>query len=402
MGDFYNTLKSVGSVGDYTRLQEEFDLKKAQAEQAAQLNALQGQKLQREMNTPDLESLAKQSLYAYHQGQPLSPEGKAALQTLAALEGNKTSYKADEFGDVKAYTEANPYAQFLDASTTPSFGGDPMAASQNAIMQRQSEIGSNPYQSDFTPVNLTQYDIEQQLQGTPVASQGANVPQQKNQLTDMAFDPQYSPQLDPEISRTTWGRKEGYNDAIARRKALFEAQLKQSMEKDTPYSDIGKMKKDEDRGLVPVGSTKALTEKARQPTVEEKRATDLAQEGLNALKDYEKALFKNGQINRAAIITGDFSIEGRDLIQPLRTAIVNNIYLKTGAAATPGEIESQMAQYKPNVFDTEPQIRRKLDSLKSFLKTKAPDFNPTGFRENQQNNQAEDPIDAELRRRGVL
>lgn len=45
MGDFYNTLKSVGSVGDYTRLQEEFDLKKQQA-------AIEMQNAQRGGNLP--------------------------------------------------------------------------------------------------------------------------------------------------------------------------------------------------------------------------------------------------------------------------------------------------------------------------------------------------------------
>lgn len=110
-----------------------------------------------------------------------------------------------------------------------------------------------------------------------------------------------------------------------------------------------------------------------------RKENDLAKEALNALKDYEGALYdKNGTINRSAVNFGEWTTEGRDLYQPLRTAVANNIYLKTGAAATPGEIEAQMKQYQPSMFDTKEQIERKAASLKQFLTSKAPDFVPTG------------------------
>lgn len=109
------------------------------------------------------------------------------------------------------------------------------------------------------------------------------------------------------------------------------------------------------------------------------KARKLAEEGLNALTDYKSALYDpDGSINRTAINFGEITSEGRDLLQPLRTAVGNNIYLKTGAAATPGEIDEQLKQYQPSRFDTQEQIERKARSLEQFLQSNAPNYTPTG------------------------
>lgn len=167
---------------DYQRLQEEFDLKKAAANQAAQINAMQMQKFQKELATPDLEGMAQSALYGYYQGQPLSPEGRAAIETLGAMKGSTVQYKPDASGRVMAVTEPNPYQMFLagaghGGAAPVNFGADPMAASQAAIAQRQSQIGSNPYQ-DFTPAEPSFQDVVNLTQGAGGGEQGlgANSP----------------------------------------------------------------------------------------------------------------------------------------------------------------------------------------------------------------------------------
>jgi len=49
MSDFYTKLKSMGSIGDYQKLEQEFQMKKAQAAQAQQLGDLQIQQLNQEL-----------------------------------------------------------------------------------------------------------------------------------------------------------------------------------------------------------------------------------------------------------------------------------------------------------------------------------------------------------------
>lgn len=117
----------------------------------------------------------------------------------------------------------------------------------------------------------------------------------------------------------------------------------------------------------------------KKTTEGSEKARKLAEEGLNALTDYKSALYdEDGTINRTAINLGELTSGGRDLLQPLRTAVGNNIYLKTGAAATPGEIDEQLKQYQPSRFDTQAQIERKAKSLEQFLQSNAPDYVPTG------------------------
>lgn len=271
--DYRMLRQGIASLGDFQKLEEEFQLKKAQAEQAAQLNALQGQKLQRELSAPDLESLAQQSLYAYHQGQPLTSEGKAAIETLATLKGSNVQYKPDEFGNVRAVSEPNPYQQFLGGQTAPSFGGDPMAASQNAIRQRQSEIGSNPYQGEIIPVSMTQADIEQQLQGTPVASQDGT------DFSSAVSDSRYAPpKLDSMVANSPFGKK-----------AVFEQQLKYLGDLKNPSTELGKMQKDEAMGLVPKGSTELLLKEKTRQTRKEALGLEKEEKAAREAAEQEKA-----------------------------------------------------------------------------------------------------------------
>jgi hypothetical protein len=170
------------SKADYDRLQEDFDTKKLAQQQAAQLGALQVEQAKKQLSSPDLETLAQQSLYAYHQGQPMTPEGEAALRTLATLEGNKVTYKPDAWGTVRAQTEPNPYDLFLSDNFATKYGtksdpiygskSDPMAASREAIARREAEIGANPYQSDLEVMPMTVADIEGQLGTTRGQPQG--------------------------------------------------------------------------------------------------------------------------------------------------------------------------------------------------------------------------------------
>lgn len=217
------------SFDDYERLQQEFDMQKAAREQAAQIGALQIQQAQKQLATPDLEALAQQSLYAYHQGQPLSPEGKAALETLATMKGETVQFKPDEFGNVRAFTEPNPYQQFLGNVSTPvSYGtGDPLTASRNAITQRQGNIEVQPL--DLAGVEAQIGDMGasggQMMGNSPALTMGgAN----KDDLSVMAFSPEYAPQLDAEIMNSPYGRKKIFEDQLARDTKKTEADISAS------------------------------------------------------------------------------------------------------------------------------------------------------------------------------
>jgi hypothetical protein len=265
------------SFNDYQRMQEEFEAQKAAQEQAAQLNALQMQKVQKDLNSTDLKGLAEQSLFAYHQGQPLTSEGRAALETLASLEGNKTTYEPDELGTVRAVTRPNPFQQFLGSSGSamPSpVGGDPIAASRQAIAQRTNEIGGNPYQDDLGIQPMDLAGIEQMMGSSPALNMPVKGAKPASDLSGMAFDPQYAPNLDPQVASSAFGRK-----------AIFEKQLKLMEDMNNPATEIGKMQLDEKRGLVPAGSTENLIKEKTRQTRKEDMALE-AQE--KAAKEAEK------------------------------------------------------------------------------------------------------------------
>jgi len=195
MSDFYNSLKSMGSIGDYQKLEAEFQLKKAQAAQQAQMNDIAMQKAQAEAAQPDIEGLASRGLFDYYQGKPLTPEAKAALETQAVLKGSSVQYKPDAAGNVRAVTEPNAYQQFLGGMSAPSAGGDPMAASRAAVTQRQGQIGANPYgTTPQEPVfnDMTVADIENAISpNNPGMRLGGQKP--SSDLSQMAFDKQFTP-----------------------------------------------------------------------------------------------------------------------------------------------------------------------------------------------------------------
>lgn len=158
------------NFGDLLKLEEEFQLKK-------QLGNLQMKQLQNEVSRPNLEGLAEQSLFAYHQGQPMTKEGQAAIEALATLKGSSVKYQPDAFGNVRAVSEPNPYQQFLGGG-----GGDPLAASQAAISQRQQQIGANPYQGELEvePMDLAQVEQSLGANSPALRMEGANVQPQTN------------------------------------------------------------------------------------------------------------------------------------------------------------------------------------------------------------------------------
>jgi hypothetical protein len=259
---YLNLINDRKSISDFQKLQEEFDLRKAQAQQENVLRSAQVQKIQNELATPDIESLAQQSLYDYHQGKPMTPQGRAAIETLATLKGSSVKYSPDEFGTVRAISEPNPFQQFLGQSG----GGQRMPQ----MSQPPQPSTMKNYGNDFSVEPLDIASIEAQLGNVPnvggqvtANSPAFNMPvrggQPPSQLSNMAFDPQYAPQLDKQIAESPFGRK-----------AIFEKQLKLMEDMNNPSTEIGKMQLDEKRGLVPLGSTEMLIkEKSRQTRKED-------------------------------------------------------------------------------------------------------------------------------------
>lgn len=158
-GTFGEILKNRRGVGDFMREAEEFEARKKQRQMQEQLGNLQIQKAQKEMDAFDvdsLKSLAAEGLFNVNQGKQMSDEQRAAFETMAVLEGQKTKYQADEFGNVKALTQPNTYQQFLMSQADSNVGGgaiDPLDASRNAVMQRnaqgiQNRFGTLPPSSD--------------------------------------------------------------------------------------------------------------------------------------------------------------------------------------------------------------------------------------------------------------
>jgi len=177
-----NVFSKLRSFTDYTRendlykrSEEEFNMRKQDALFKKQILH---DKLKSQRNDP--KNLASDAVFRHFKGQELSPDDMAALQTVAAMDGSKTQYKPDEFGNVRAVTQDSPYAAILnriqgntageaarpvqqgqfggmdfppvdmEAPLTPQQWQDqnPVEASRNAVMQRQAQIGSNPYQRE--------------------------------------------------------------------------------------------------------------------------------------------------------------------------------------------------------------------------------------------------------------
>lgn len=121
---------------------------------------------------------------------------------------------------------------------------------------------------------------------------------------------------------------------------------------------------------------------AVKPTVESERARKLAEESIDNLALAKQTLFKDGKINRAALLEsvdapflGTVAVgEGRDLTQAIERSIQNSVYLKTGTAAPEGEMRRLLKQYAPSKYDSDEQIKNKINSLEKFLKSNAPDY----------------------------
>lgn len=298
MSDFYTKLKSMGSVGDYQKLEAEFQMKKAQAAQQQQLNDIAMQKAQAEIAQPDIKGLASRGLFDYYQGKPLTAEARAALETQAVLEGSNVKYQPDMFGNVRAVSEPNPYQQFLGSSSRP------MAAPSAAVTQAQIE---NPSQEPVFK-DMTVADIETAISpNNPGMTLGQKKP---SDLSQMAFDPKNAPSLDAEVLNSPYGRK-----------AMFDQQIKLMGDVNNPNTEIGKMQKDEKLGLVPAGSTQALIkEKSRQTRKEdlalqneekaakeaaeqEKTTKNIAQTKVKeAFKILEKSVSGSGRVASAALM----------------------------------------------------------------------------------------------------
>lgn len=130
-----------------------------------------------------------------------------------------------------------------------------------------------------------------------------------------------------------------------------------------------------------------VTPGAVKPTAETEKARKLAEEALASLDIAKKEIYDETGSVRRARLWASYSIPipamsnptiqfggARDISQPIERAIMNAIYLKSGATASPKEIESYKMQYMPSKYDSDTQIKNKLDSLEMFLKSNAPNF----------------------------
>lgn len=134
------------SSSDFTKEAEEFEAKKRERAMAEQLGQLQIRKTEKDLTQFDpkeIESLAAKSIFESAQGLPVTAQGKAAIEAMAAIEGDKTQYKADEFGNLVPTMTPNPYKQYLgglqspqasiEQEPLPDFTGlDPVAANMAA------------------------------------------------------------------------------------------------------------------------------------------------------------------------------------------------------------------------------------------------------------------------------
>ncbi len=388
------------SFNDYQRMQEEFEMQKAAQEQAAQVNALQLQKAQKDLNATDIKSLAEQSLFAYNQGQPMTPEGRAALETLAVLEGSKTSFQPDEFGNVRAVTQANPYQQFLGGTgaAMPApipMGGDPMAAHAAARKAQMGAIGASPVQGDLDVQPMDLAGIEQMMG----ASSALNMPVRLTKPEN--FGPSrpaesFGPQLDKEVAASPFGRK-----------AIFEKQLKLMEDMNNPATEIGKMQLDEKRGLVPPGSTEALIkektrqtrkedialekeEKAAKEALEQEKATkNIAETKVReALKTLEKSVFASGLGASAALMAPGKSTPA-DVLASAYSTLKSNISLDkmmqlknaspTGSTGFGALSEKELKVLTDQIAELDPELpyevqKQNLANIARVLKLNIPEL----------------------------
>jgi hypothetical protein len=187
-GNLAAILANRKSTSDFMQADEELAAKKraqAIAEQTAQLQLKKAEKDMTAFNPDDIKNLAAKSIYEAAQGLPVTPAGRAAIEAMATLEGNKTEYKPDEEGNLRAITAPNPYSQYLGGGMmTPVLSGgeslDPMEASRAAIAQRNAEMGSaNPYgqNDEVVPLPMNIVDVENALGGQSMPTQTLGIPE---------------------------------------------------------------------------------------------------------------------------------------------------------------------------------------------------------------------------------
>lgn len=236
----------VMGVSDYKRMQEEFDMKKAQEAQAAKLGALQLQKFEKELAAgPDLKVRAQNALYNHFAtGQPLGLEDRAAIETLAAMEGSKTEYKPDDFGNIRAVTTPNAYQQFLSGGEKKQTSQQTYAAPQTfeSQLDNSPEALANALGVSREDILKAQSDVANMK---PVLMDG---PPQLDETAQemMAQEDAYS-KLDPEVAASPYGRK-----------AIFEQQLKNDAARGQAAVDV--VKKGEE-----VTATKTAEYEAAKP-----------------------------------------------------------------------------------------------------------------------------------------
>lgn len=156
----------VKSFDDYRRLEDEFQMRKQQQMLANELGKAQVEKLKRPEF--DIERMAAESIYKSSLGQTLTPQERAAIETKAAMEGQKTTFQTDPEGFVRSVTQPNPYEQFLGGlgqqKMTPPFSPKPMATNVDAQLD---SLGSPPPMQNFMP---------------PIPQTSQNMPLQQSQL----------------------------------------------------------------------------------------------------------------------------------------------------------------------------------------------------------------------------
>lgn len=212
------------SIFGRLKTKQDFDREAEQWAMARQDQALKTQLMQKELmkqDQLDIKSIAEKSMFDFYQGRDLTPQGAAAIQTLAVMEGDKTTYKPDGYGNVRAVTNPNPYQQFLGG-----IGGGELKPGRVTRNQVPIQFGDSsmplpaqtqlPGAGSYAPVDgLSLDDIERSLPGYsgPMTPPSApNMPARKTDLQRI-FD-------DPQIMNSPMGKKSMLDAALDLQKQM--------------------------------------------------------------------------------------------------------------------------------------------------------------------------------------
>lgn len=105
-----------------------------------------------------------------------------------------------------------------------------------------------------------------------------------------------------------------------------------------------------------------------KPTSESGRVA-MSTQGIHIIDKIRGALIKNGELDRVAI--GTIGVPGTKLNSWMTEAISSIVYLKTGAAATVGEIQAQMDIYKPRMWSSLEASGDQLARMEDFFRMTA-------------------------------